>query len=1035
MKALKVLSLLALMAVLSVSQARAAATSIGVEFLGRDGSGASGPTANNPGTPGVNPNDTAGVVPQQYWNIVNDYSLSGTPEKGETQPLLDNTALTTPVTLSFDCNDSWYNDVTPTNITKPNAHLMNGIIKSTSGGGVPGSFIFNNVPEGQYDLYVYTDMNGDNTIAKFWDRDRLFTYVVKLQHQFLDNSTFIQGTSTDVASATNICNYVKFSNLGTYGSGSIGVYGQWVSGNDGIGIAALQLVNIGPATANTNPVSILTQPIDRRIALGASNVTFSVTTRGPGVTYQWYKGGSLAPGATGSTYTPVPTAADNGAAVYVIAKNNVNSVQSSNAIITVGANVMLPAIDQKVWMGADRAGVEAGSYDTTPPDYETALGAFETLYGNNTVLNWAARLSGIFVAPATTNYTFFVTADDDADLFLSTDPTSANKRLIAQEVSWANALNWLGNDGGTGNRDLQQKRSDQYSPDGGTTVPNANGIHLTAGSQYYIEVVQHQGTGGANAAATYKYVGEPDPASGTGSRLTVPVLGPAVPGLDGAYVVFTTQPAGATIVENHTVTLSVGASSGYAGDASGAQPTLFYQWQSAPSGSTTFVNIAGATGTSYLTPLLYPTNSGVQYRAVVYASNVTTNSTVASVIVLADTNAPVPTVGALNDPTTPGTVNVGVAFDKQVDSASASLLSNYSVSPGTITSIQVLTNRFTANSQNPLVKVVKQSVLLTVTGVTGSGNLTIKNVADLYGNKIGSVTVPFTVPANLSWGVVGANQLGGLNAAVPVAQNGFDLYSDGIAEWATYDEAVFVFEQVTGNFDKRLRVEYQDGSSQWARAGIIVREGTNVFGMDSTIQATEAGRYQKCHVNPVGATLTGPGTAGNAAWEGNRRLDIGSATTATLTGVNAVPQYPNAWCRMTRTNQTFTFYRSNDGINWIFLGATTWGVDDSTKTNMPNTVFVGPEFSPENGNIPQAADQGTFLASIRDYGDTPTSQPPPTLSFKANTDGTLTLTYTGKLYSSTTVDGTYATVTGATSPYVVDPKKVGPTQTFYRAGP
>jgi hypothetical protein len=38
---------------------------------------------------------------------------------------------------------------------------------------------------------------------------------------------------------------------------------------------------------------------------------------------------------------------------------------------------------------------------------------------------------------------------------------------------------------------------------------------------------------------------------------------------------------------------------------------------------------------------------------------------------------------------------------------------------------------------------------------------------------------------------------------------------------------------------------------------------------------------------------------------------------------------------------------------------------------MPASLFVGPEFSPENGNIPDVASRGRFLAQIRDYGDTP----------------------------------------------------------------
>jgi hypothetical protein len=286
----------------------------------------------------------------------------------------------------------------------------------------------------------------------------------------------------------------------------------------------------------------------------------------------------------------------------------------------------------------------------------------------------------------------------------------------------------------------------------------------------------------------------------------------------------------------------------------------------------------------------------------------------------------------------------------------------------------------------------------------------------------------------MSWGVVGVGYEetnGGWNAAVPVGPGAFDVYSDGYGEWANYDETTFVFEQVTGDFDKKVRVQYQDGSSEWGRAGIIVREGTNVFGMDaptqggSTAGATSppytglCGRYQKCHVNPVGPCLTGPGTGGNASWEGNRRLDVGGLSTTCLTNVNATPMYPNAWCRIQRRGQTFSIFRSADGVNWELLGQTVWGQDDQTLTPMPNTVFVGPEFSPENGNITLPIDQGTFMVEYRDYGDYVATFNPQ-LSVAANGPGKLTITWSsGTLLSSATVNGTYTAVTGATSPYAV----------------
>lgn len=188
---------------------------------------------------------------------------------------------------------------------------------------------------------------------------------------------------------------------------------------------------------------------------------------------------------------------------------------------------------------------------------------------------------------------------------------------------------------------------------------------------------------------------------------------------------------------------------------------------------------------------------------------------------------------------------------------------------------------------------------------------------------------------------------------------------------------------------------------------------TPIFPNDGT-----AGRYQKIHVNPV---VTVMGTAGNNLWEGNRRLDTGGGCTTALTGVNSHPKYPNAWCRLQRVGQKFTIYRSDDGVNWINLGSTTWGVNDVSKTNMPASLYVGPEYSPEDGStsITDTSRRSVFVARIRDYGDVTTSVGgKPTLSFTRTSTG-LNVTYTGTLQSADVVTGPWSNVPGATSPFTV----------------
>ena len=626
-------------------------------------------------------------------------------------------------------------------------------------------------------------------------------------------------------------------------------------------------------------------------------------------------------------------------------------------------------------------------------------------------------IEGFFIPPTSGNYVFLTAGADRFWLFLSTDESPANLHVIcAQPNGWTNPRDWMLRQNST---DLTPQRSDQFT---GTEWPTPNTISLEAGKRYYMLSIHHDIGGADDFAATYKLESEIDPINGDAPRLTGSVIGyyfdPS-----GASVSFTSQPVNVSAVQGGLATFTVAATG-----ISVYGTNVFYQWQSAPKGSSTWTDIAGATTASYKTSILGLADDGRQFRLVASVPPYSSTSSVVTLGVTPDTTPPVVSVGAMQDETA-GVVDVGVGFDETVDEVSGQLLSNYSVSaPGAITGISWQTNRFTANSQNPLVMILKQTALIKVTGLTGSGTLTVKNVADVYGNMITSVTVPFTVDSKLKWGVVGANEFGGWNAVVPVALNGFDIYSDGVGAWNTYDEATFVYEPVTGDFDKKLRVAYQDGSSQWARAGLIAKEVTN-FGADRTTQTNTASRYQKCLVYPVGATLSGPGILGSHAWDLNRRLDTGGLTTgATMTGANAIPAYPDAWCRIKRVGQTFTMYRSDDGVNWVTLGSTTWGVDDVSKTPMPATVYVGPDFAPEIGGL-ALADQGTFLAQIRDYGDY-SGVFAPQLKVAIDAAGKVTITWAaGTLVSSPTVQGTYTPVTGAATPFVVTPAGAA---TFYQ---
>jgi hypothetical protein len=618
--------------------------------------------------------------------------------------------------------------------------------------------------------------------------------------------------------------------------------------------------------------------------------------------------------------------------------------------------------------------------------------------------NYFDTLEGFFMPPTTGDYVFLTSGADRVWMYLSTDDQPANRVLIAKINGWTNPRGWNTGQGGT---DMTPARSDTFDV---TEWPDGNTVKLTSGKRYYMMLLHHDPSwsGGDQFGATYKLASEADPAAGDVSKLSGSVVGTYLDPT-GASITFVQQPASVTIVDSLTTTFT-----GKATAVSAYGTTVVYQWQTAPSGSSTFTDISGATKESYTTPVLRVADSGKQYRLVATVPGMTEFSQVATVTVIVDTIAPkLVSAGAM--PSESGaTFDVGVTFDEALNAGSAATVANYTLSAGSITAAKYYPG--------------SKGVVLTASGmaVGSTYTVTVANVTDVPGNKMASTSQTFTV-SKMKWGVVGGNELGLGNGVVAVGANGFDVHSGGATEWASYDEATFVYEEITGDFDKEVRVEYQDASSQWGRAGLIARDVTN-FGVDqATQEGGQAGRYQKVHVNPV---LTAMGTAGNNLWEGNRRLQTGGATTGPIAGVNSAPKYPDAWCRLKRVGQTFTIYRSDDGANWIELNSTTWpDPEDTAGSLMPQTLYVGMDYSPENRNVAPASLQAMFVAKYRDYRDHSDVVLPPTLTYTATATG-LTITYQGTLQSADAVSGPWTDVQGSSSPYNATasvPKR------FYRA--
>ncbi len=83
-----------------------------------------------------------------------------------------------------------------------------------------------------------------------------------------------------------------------------------------------------------SPPAITGQPQSLSVPVG-SNATFTVTATGTSVAYQWRFNTAPIGGATGSTYTVTNAQTNNAGNYSVVVTNTLNSVTSSNAVLTV----------------------------------------------------------------------------------------------------------------------------------------------------------------------------------------------------------------------------------------------------------------------------------------------------------------------------------------------------------------------------------------------------------------------------------------------------------------------------------------------------------------------------------------------------------------------------------------------------------------------------------------------------------------------------------------------------------------------------
>ncbi len=142
---------------------------------------------------------------------------------------------------------------------------------------------------------------------------------------------------------------------------------------------------------------------------------------------------------------------------------------------------------REYWTGISGTSVCELTYNTNYPNSPTGSNNPTIFEGPvNWANNYGTRFRGYVYPPQSGSYTFWISSDDNSELWLSTDENPLNKVKIASVPPYACG-------GWTNSRQWDKCSEQQSSP-----------ITLQAGEKYYIEVLHKEGGGGDNVAVGWE---------------------------------------------------------------------------------------------------------------------------------------------------------------------------------------------------------------------------------------------------------------------------------------------------------------------------------------------------------------------------------------------------------------------------------------------------------------------------------------------------------------------------------------------------
>ncbi|RDV16716.1 T9SS C-terminal target domain-containing protein [Pontibacter diazotrophicus] len=296
--------------------------------------------------------------------------------------------------------------------------------------------------------------------------------------------------------------YIEALHKQGWGSGNLAVAWKMPDGKTEAPIAGGMLSPYSSSIANESPVA--SAGTDKTITLPANSVSLSgsgIDSDGTISSYSWSKvsGPTVTlSGATSANLT-VSNLLEGTYVFRLVVTDNGGASVSDDATVTVHPALTTScsatgSILREHW--GDVSGSSVSDIPlSTKPSSTSQLSLFEA--PTNLGSSYGARVRGYICPPQTGDYTFFIAGDDNAELWLSTDESQANRKKIASVTGWTYSREW--------NKYASQKSA---------------AVRLEAGKKYYIEALHKQGWGSGNLAVAWKMPDGTMEAPVAGSKLS-----------------------------------------------------------------------------------------------------------------------------------------------------------------------------------------------------------------------------------------------------------------------------------------------------------------------------------------------------------------------------------------------------------------------------------------------------------------------------------------------------------------------------------